>query len=348
MAYSGIPVEIFSTYIVEKLRKTNPHMECAHDESSHVLGGSVVHIPQAGARPAVVKNRQDFPATAIRREDSSVTYPLDVFTTDPTHVSWAEENESSYSKTDSVLNDHVETLVESIGDEIIYKWVKGKIRQSNGSYSDDVIPADHIIRTSGQPVDVNPNDKQQGQRKALTAADLAKAQSMMNKLNVPKENRYILIESYMYQQLLDSLSTNQMAAFAQTADLANGVVGRLHGFNILERSSVIMFTKAGQPIAPGTEATGDGSDNIAAIAWQKDCVAVAKGDVKPFQETDSPTYYGDIFSALIKAGGRARRANCDGVLAIVQDAVADEMSQAAALQDDNVQSDGGEEDPQNV
>ena len=108
-AVSAIPVEIFSAYIVEKLRKTNPHLACAVDESSNVLGGSVVHIPQAGTSPSVVKNRSSFPGTIVQRGDSHITYPLDVYTTDPTHVTWHEENENSYAKTDSVLNDHVAT-----------------------------------------------------------------------------------------------------------------------------------------------------------------------------------------------------------------------------------------------
>ena len=84
---SKIPVQIFADYIIEKLRKMNPFLVFAVDESSKVLGGSVVHIPQAGASPKTVKNRSTFPATAVKREDSFVTYPLNVFSTDPTHVS---------------------------------------------------------------------------------------------------------------------------------------------------------------------------------------------------------------------------------------------------------------------
>lgn len=311
---SPIPVQVFRDYIIEKLRKVNPFLAFAIIETAFVLGGAVVHIPNAGASPTVVKNRSTFPATAVQRTDSFVTYALNVFTTTPTFVTWHEENEISYDKTDSVLNDHVQTLMEAVGDDILYAWVTGI--KSDGT--NDTIPAKNIIKTTGSAVAAT-EDGQTGNRKAFTYADLAKAQALMNKMNVPKTDRYALLESYQYQQLIDSLSSNQMAAFQQTADIANGIVGRLAGFNILERSSVLAFN-GNTPIAPGTALGAD--SNLGALCWQKDSVALALGDIKPFQDDDNPQYYGDIFSAAVKAGGRCRRQDWAGVIAIVQDAVA--------------------------
>lgn len=307
MPISNIPVEIFSTYIINKLHRTNPFMAHAVNESASVLGGAVVHIPQAGASPAVVKNRSTFPATAVRRADSFVSYPLNVFSTDPTHITWHEENEISYDKTDSVLNDHVATLVEAVGDDMLCNWAKN-------------IMAAAVIKTIGEAVAVT-EPGQTGERKAFTYRELQKAQALMNKQLVPKTDRYVLLESYMLQQLIDSLSANQMAAFQQSADLANGVVGKFAGFTILERGQVLTLAADGTVKAPG--AAVEGTDCLAAIAWQKDSVAVAYGDIKPFQETDSPTYYGDIFSALVKAGGRCRRGDGKGVVVIAQGAVAE-------------------------
>ena len=321
-AISKIPVEVFANYIVEKLRKVNPFLVFAVIETAFVLGGAVVHIPQAGASPEVVKNRTTFPAQAVQREDSFIDYALNVFTTTPTHITWHEENEISYDKTDSVLNDHVETLIEAIGDDILYCWVTGL--KANGT--SDVIPAKNIIRTTGADVAVT-EEGQVGMRKAFSYKDLAKAQSLMNKMNVPKTDRYALLESYQYEQLIDSLSSNQMAAFQQTADIANGIVGKLAGFNIMERSSVLAFN-GNTPIAPGTAFSANTC--IGALCWQKDSVAVAKGDIKPFQNTDDPQYYGDIFSAAVKVGGRCRRADWAGVVAIVQGTASGASSSASA------------------
>ncbi len=316
-AISAIPVEVFNSYIIEKLRKTNPHLQHATDESSFVLGGSVVHIPQAGKSPDVVKNRKVFPATVVRRGDTFITYPLDVFSSDPVHVSWHEANEISYDKTDSVLSDHVATLIECVGDNMIFNWARG-LKYDNGTnaYIADIIPATARINTSGAAMEVNPDDGQTGNRLAFSYKDLQKAQAKMDKAGVPKEDRYAMIESYQYQQFIDSLSANQMAAFQASADLANGIVGRFAGFNVMERSSVLAFAANGDLLAPDEALEAD--SNLASFCWQKGSVAKAEGDIKPFQNTDNPEYYGDIFSALVKFGGRCRRQDWKGVIVIIQ------------------------------
>lgn len=336
---TNIPVEIFSEYIVEKLRRSNPHLQHASDESRYILGGSVVHIPQAGASPTVVKNRDTYPATAVRRGDTSVTYALDVYTSTPTHIAWDEENEASYDKIDSVMNDHVATLVEAVGDNAFYLWLKGLKKDANGALQADVIPSSNIIYTTGAEEAMAIADGVTATRKAFTAADLAKAQYLMNHANVPKEERYACLESAQYKQLIDSLSANQMAAFQQSADLANGVVGRLYGFDIMERSSVAAFSALGAPVEPGTTLTAD--NYIGAVCWQKDCVTKSLGDILPFLNERQATYFGDIFSALVKFGGRCKRSDWGGVVAILSDKPA--ASPAAGGSDDNGGAEGGSE-----
>ncbi len=305
----NIPAEVFANYVVEKLRRTNPHVGLASDESQYVKAGAVVHIPQAGASPSVEKNRSTFPAVATRRGDTSVTYALDSYTTEPVHVAWAETAELSYDKTDSVLADHVATLMEAVGDNILYDWVAG-VKHGEA----DVIPTTNIVECSGALEAIEIATGVTVQRNAFSYKDLEKAQYLMNHQNVPKTDRYVLLESKMYQQLLDSLSTNQMAAFQAAADLKNGVCGRLFGFDVLERSSVLLFA-GNAPVVPGTKVTN--TMNPAALCWQKDCVTVAKGDIMPYQDYGNPQYYGDIFSAEVKMGGRCKRADWSGVVAIV-------------------------------
>lgn len=320
MANPKVPQELWASYIVEKLWKTNPHMNLCYDESQFVKGGSVVYLPQAGAKPTVVKNRNTFPATAVQRGDTAVLYALDVWTTDPTHIPLADQLEISYEKTDSVLGDHVNGLAEAIGDELIYRWTLGVKPAVGGGTTSTTLPVARQIATTGAAVAVNAEDGQTGTRKAFSYTELQTAQARMNKDNVPKENRFAMLESYMLQQLIDSLSANQMAAFQQSADLAKGIVGTFAGFQILERSSVLAFTAAGVPVAPGTALAA--TDNLAAICWQKDSVTKASGDTQLFQDTDNPLYYGDIYSGLLKMGGRCRREDWKGVLAIVQAASA--------------------------
>lgn len=316
MSNPKIPQEFWSSYIVEKLRRTNPHIALCFDESKYVKGGSVVYIPQAGAKPEVVKNRAFGPATAVQRGDTAVMYGLDVFTTTPTAITYAEANEISYEKTDSVLGDHTGTLAESIGDELTFSWIKGVKPAVGGGTTVEYLPAGRQIATSGAATAVNAEDGQTGTRKAFTYKEVQAMQAKFNKDNVSKENRYAMVESYMYQQFIDSLSANQMAAFQATADLVNGIVGKFAGFTFLERSSVLALTSAGVFRVPGEALAA--TDNLASIFWQKESVTKAFGDTELFQDMGNPLYYGDIHSGLVKMGGRCRREDWKGVGLVVQ------------------------------
>jgi hypothetical protein len=65
-------------------------------------------------------------------------------------------------------------------------------------------------------------------------------------------------------------------------------------------------------------ATELATDNLASLCWHPDMVTRAIGDTKPFQNKDDALYYGDIWSMIMRAGGRKKRADNIGVYAIVQ------------------------------
>ncbi len=320
MANPKVPQEFWVSYIIEKLWKTNPHLKLCYDESQFVKGGSVVYIPQSGAAPTVVKNRSSLPAVAVQRGDTAVFYALDVFSTNPTLITWTENMEISYAKTDSIFGDHTNILAETIGDEMLYNWVRGFKPTSGGGSVVEYLPVSRQVKTTGAATGVNATDGQTGTRKALTYKEFQKAQAVMNKDNVSKESRYAMVESNMFQEFIDSLSANQMAAFQGSADLKNGVVGQFAGFTFLERSSVLAFGNvSNQPIPQGEALAA--TDNLGCLIWQKDSVSKATGDTELFQDVGNPLYYGDIYSGLIKTGGRCRREDWKGVLAITQSVV---------------------------
>ena len=62
--------------------------------------------------------------------------------------------------------------------------------------------------------------------------------------------------------------------------------------------------------------------NNVALAWQEKCVSRAMGDVKMFDNQDDPTYYGDIYSFLMRVGGSKRRYDSKGIYAIAEAASA--------------------------
>ena len=176
--------EIWEGDIVEKLYAENPHLSLCVNADQYVLAGKVVHIPQAGAAPDVVKNRSSLPAAVKKRTDTDITYPLDEYTSDPVHISNAETIEPSYDKRMSVMADTHMALNETVGVVTIRNWApSGSAR---------------IIRTSGEAVAAHMPGAT-GMRKKFLKAELKKAQKQMNKDNIPTSDRYAMFDADMDQ-----------------------------------------------------------------------------------------------------------------------------------------------------
>jgi hypothetical protein len=86
----------------------------------------------------------------------------------------------------------------------------------------------------------------------------------------------------------------------------------------MERSSTTIYTEATPPVPKAPGAAAAATDNQSVICWQKNAVAKALGSAKFFEQLNTPLYYGDVYSAAIRLGGRKRRTNGEGVIAVVQ------------------------------
>lgn len=303
----AIQVEIWENDIVEGLWADNAFLNFAYNADQYVLQGKVVHIPQAGAAANTKVNRTVLPATVTQRTDVDITYAIDEITSDPALIPNADTVELSYNKRTSVTEQMRKNMYEVSALNMIYRWSPDE--------------AARIVRTTGDAVAAH-LPSATGNRKAITLKDLKNAQTQFNKDNVPSGERYVLLDAVMYDQLTNEMTANQNRDFLAAYDEKNGVMGRIFGFNVLMRSEVVRYTNAATPVKKMYDAAGAATDNSAALVWQKLSLERALGDVKFFENLDDPTYYGDIYSALIRLGGRIRRKDCKGVLAIVQDASA--------------------------
>ncbi|MFH1121790.1 MAG: P22 phage major capsid protein family protein [Bacteroidota bacterium] len=306
----ALQVEIWEKDIVSTLFADNTFLSKAFNADQYVLAGKVVHIPQAGAPSAVVKNRAVLPAVAVKRTDTEISYALDEYTTTPRVVQITEEIEASYDKRQSVIVEDKDALLEAVSEEFIDKWSP-----------EAAAAATCYLRTTGAVVAAH-LPSATGNRLALTVSDVSDAQFKMNSLNIPKAERYALIDSWMYKQLLTDMTASAQIAFHAGADIAKGTIGKLHGFEFYERSSVTRYTNAATPVHKTWDTAAAATDNAAAIFWQKNSVERAKGEVVAFDNAKDATYYGDVLSFLVRAGGRIRRADNKGVVAMIQTASA--------------------------
>lgn len=300
----AIQKEIWQDHIEGNLFKNNEFLLASTDAGQYVLQGKVVHIPQAGAAATVVKNRSSVPATVVQRTDSDVTYALDEYTTDPILIPNAEGLELSYNKRESVLAEYESSLRQTIADNLLIDWSPsagvGTIIRTSG-----VSTATHMAGTTGN-------------RKKFTVNDLKYAQLQLNKQNVPMEGRYALISADMFQQLTDDMSATQYRDFSAAYDVKEGVLGRLFGFNIMMRGSVVSYSNDTAPIVNEYGADAGDEDNDGVLCWQISAVERALGQVTFYERIGDPTYYGDIYSVGVRMGARIRRNDAKGIVAIVQ------------------------------
>ena len=299
----AIQKELWQNTIVEGLFADNSFMSKAVNDDMYVDQGKKVHIPNAGAPSKVEVDRGTVPATAKKRTDVDVEYTLNELTTDPIYIPHADMVELSYSKRNSVVSQDRLTLLEKAAEQMLYNWAPAST---------------NFIRTSGAKAVTAHTPTASGYRKALVKADVLALMTKFNADNLPQEDRYLLLDAYMYAQLLNDLTEGDQRAFFASADAQKGILGKLFSFNIMQRSQVLRYATAGS--LSKWSASGVATDNAAGLAWHESCLSRALGEVKMFDSMDNPLYYGDVYSFLVRVGGTIRRNDKKGVYALVQQA----------------------------
>jgi hypothetical protein len=305
----GIDQVFWKKEIIKRLFKVNTFLSSCVRADEYVVGGSAVVIPQPGAAPTVVKNNSSFPMVAVQRADSMVMYPLNTYTTVPTFITLRDLQNISYDKTQSVLTDHFGYVLQTTADDQLIGWA-------------DALPgATNVLYTTGDATEMLESG-QTGQRNTCHWKDVKELSRLMSKGNVAAEGRVLLMEVNMYDQFTTSLSATQQRDFSQYYDAKTGVLGKMFGFDIMTRSSVIAAASAldadSNLDVKALGAALAASDNVGCLAWQRDCLELAMGNVHLFTRTNDPMYTGDVSNVQIKAGGRRRRADNAGVYALMQ------------------------------
>lgn len=298
----AVQKEIWQRDIIEGLFADDSFLSKAVNDDMYVNEGKKVHIPNAGAPSGVSVNRDSLPATVYQRTDLDVEYTLDELTTNPILIPYADLVELSYNKRNSVISQDRKELIFQAAEAILKKWLPGSSNR---------------VLTTGTGVPAwTPSAT--GLRKKITPADVSALQLRFNAENVPANDRYLLLDANMYQQLLEGMTETQAIGFFAAADIKRGVVGKLYGFEVMQpRSTVYRFASDGTYKA--LSAAGAPTDLAGGLAWQLDSLSRALGEVVMFDQVDNPVYYGDVYSFLVRVGGAIRRYDKKGVYAIVTD-----------------------------
>lgn len=315
LALMAIQVEIWQRHIEEEIFKDNSFLRLSHNADEYVIGGRVVHIPQSGGSGNVVKNRTSLPATVRKRTDIDVVYVLDELTTDPVLISHAETVELSYDKRNSVLGEDRDKLVQVAAEETLMNWVR---TPAYGTYDATALPSNRVLATTGDAVLATAPDAT-GNRLKATLTDLQRMQSFFRKENKWHEGKmYCLLPPEMLLQLFpaDSIITATYMNNVTEQERREGILFKAQGWKIMSRSSVYRMAANGDIKAPG--AAGATTDDEAALFWYHDAVELALGQIVAYQDQGNPQFYGDLYSFLVRLGGRARREDYKGIALLKQ------------------------------
>lgn len=316
MAFMAIQVEIWQNHIEEELFKDNQFLRKSHNADSSVISSRAVHIPQSGGSGDVVKNRVTGTAANVRkRSDTDIIYLLDEFTTDPVLIPHADTKELSYDKRASVLGEDRDKLVEIVAEETIYNWLNSPVY---GTYGSTSLPATSILSTTGANVPATAPSAT-GNRAAYTLNDLQKVKTFLkNQKRWFNGKMYGLLTPDAEAQLFpaDSILTATYMASVTEEERREGVMYKVQGFKLMTRNSVARVNAAGAILAYG--AAGSATDNDACLFWYEEAVEYAFGGVEAFENIGDPQFYGDVYSFLVRSGGRARRTGYEGIVLLKQ------------------------------
>jgi hypothetical protein len=303
--YMPLSREIWRDQISQNLYKNNKILEKCRNNDDFVVNARILHIPQAGGAPVITKNRSLLPASVLQRVDTDLTIALDEYTTDPYTVIDAETVELSYDKMDSVMYDHMNALKDTIVDNMCINWAPTL--------------ATRILRTNATALLVNTHIAgSTGQRRAFTADDLQAAMIRLKKDNVGEGEMIALMSVDMYNQLITSVSATPNRNYLDVLDPKTGLVASLFGFTIMVRNNAVVYDNSATPLVKAYGAAATAADNDAVICFHRDFVWKAQGEIKIFDQQNSPQYYGDMMSALVRFASGRQYANQRGIVSIVQ------------------------------
>ena len=299
----ALNISIWQTTLVENFYPDNGFASKSVDDSAFVSAHKVI-IPNAGAPSKVQKNRTVKPASVNQRTDNDLEYEIDELTTDPIYIPNIDTVELSYDKRTSIISNDRAQLQDEAHLNLLERWGKG-------------VPASNVLLTTGTTErNAHTSDTATGKRKRITKEDLLAIMTRMDADNVPEEGRYLLLDAYMYADLLADLSESDKWMFQNSANMQTGVLGNLYGLNIMKRSKVLRVKNDKTLLPWGEDAVA--GELAAALAWHEKSVSRALGEVKMFDSTNNPLYYGDIYSFLLRTGGSVRRYDKKGIYLLAE------------------------------
>lgn len=229
-----------------------------------------INMADAGFDPDVLINNTTYPIAIKERDDTPLSFELDLFETENTLVSYPKSVELSYNKMESVIYGHRMALQTKTALKAAHAYTPN---------SD----------TENTPVIVTTGDDNGEGHKRIRVEDILKLKRRYDLLNIPQDKRFLVLDPRHTEDLI----LFDLKSFKDITDFANGLPKRFAGFNVLEFTQNPLFN-ANTMQKKAFGALASATDTFCSFAFSSDEVMRADGTMKMYERADDPELRGTV------------------------------------------------------
>jgi hypothetical protein len=230
---------------------------------SEFVENDKIHIPSSGIDPNVLINNNTYPIAIVGRNDNDNVITLDKFETENTIIRRPDAIEYSYNKLESVIRQHRSTLLKSVSIKAAHAYAPLNDTESTP-----------VIVTTGQTT---------GNRKRLSFEDILSLKERFDAAGIPIEERYLVLHPKHASDLL----REDIKIFKDLTDLKSGEPFKFAGFGIFQFAFMPTYKVANNKLNK-VSYDEENTDMFASVAFQKDEVMRADGEIYMYSKVDDP------------------------------------------------------------
>lgn len=258
--------EIWLPEIMEGFYPDNSFLKESRDLSAFV-DNNKINLAEAGINPNVLVNNTTYPVPMSERVDTPLEIELDYFDTENTVIRNAKKAELSYDKLASVVYGHRQALMVYFMKKAAHAYAP----TANGTFTP-------VLKTTGA-------DDGTGHRK-LTFEDLMRLEDAFDEADMGAEGRNLVLSV----KHLTHLRNEDMKLYKEMLKDNQILSFKLH--RLATKHLPVFDSVTGAKKAYG--AAVGANDTISSLAFHKDEVMRADGDLDMFSVLKDPEARGDI------------------------------------------------------
>jgi hypothetical protein len=237
---------------------------------SALAENDIINMADCGFDPDVLVNNTTYPIAITERDDTPLSFELDLFETENTLVRHPEAVEYSFDKMESVIYGHRMKLRASSSTKAAHAYAP----ESNS----DNTP---VIPTTGE-------DNGDG-KKRIRVEDILLLKRKFDLLDVPQDKRFLVLDPHHTEDLI----LHDLKSFKDITEIVNGKPKRFAGFNILEYTKNPKYNVTNLVKQPFGQIDNTNT-TFSSFAFSSDEVMKADGTVKMYERSNDPELRGTV------------------------------------------------------